>query len=389
MEKVIVKDRNNQTGFILNNLIDNATFTRTYQKNSQLQLDWTMFNDGSPAAELVTNENLVQFRGQNYTITLPSATRLPSNTTTQVTAIHVGYRCDSFRVANSELPAGNYTPQQIMAHFFDGNDQGYSYKIVGSFDAVNIDSVGKGTGRTGLDLVAQAWPTCVLYPDNKQWIIYESDSWFHKVNNQFTFGKNLTEVDSQPDSSSSIVNIIECYGSPIQNNNSSSDSNSNADKYAVHAAYRDEQSIANWGPHPQADDLTVDSNVDQNELLAMAAKSAHPNPQMQVTFNYDGEADIRESEIWHINDPKNGYQSDAKITGLVEYPLDHSQVTQITVDDSQMNMLDFDLSMQKTTQEAFIKANEAAKHAAQSSSSGSGWQTIDGGVSDVQYQPNS
>lgn len=162
---------------------------------------------------LLQNEAVVVFDGQDYIIKQSSPKFESGILTKSVTATHVHFECQYFRVYTKNTGAKNYTIDQMMDYVWANNPGGFDYEVSGDFPTVSITDWGNCSGLDALQKAQESYGAIVL-ADNKHVTLYDQNSYKRQTNNRFTYTNNTSQIDLSVDTTA-LQNEAMCYGATI------------------------------------------------------------------------------------------------------------------------------------------------------------------------------
>ncbi|WP_054651342.1 phage tail protein [Lacticaseibacillus pantheris] len=167
-----------------------------------------------------------------------------------------------------------YTVEQIMSLALDGNAYGYSYKIVGGTDSVELTSMDRQNASDMLKTYIIDDMGWVMTFDNYVITVESLDS-FKRDTGKVMRYYGQTDTSTMSNDSTSIANAVRLYGANNQ----------------YLGEYTDTDSIAQYGKH-YGDDITSDTATSASALNSAAAKSlnttAIPTSTIQTNTSASG-----------------------------------------------------------------------------------------------------
>lgn len=136
--------------------------------------------------------------------TVTSATN--GNTTTKKTVT----KTDETK-EDSDEDQIEYHIEDVLKHWLDGNQLGFSYQVIGDFLTARLEELADGSGTDMLSKITEAWPNAVIYPDNRNIRVYAQDQFYKDYGNRLDYEHNTTEFKWSFDSTS-LTNEIMCIG---------------------------------------------------------------------------------------------------------------------------------------------------------------------------------
>lgn len=128
------------------------------------------------------------------------------NTTTKTTVT----KTDETKEDSDENQV-EYHIEDVLKHWLDGNQLGFSYQVIGDFPTARLEELADGSGTDMLSKITEAWPNAVIYPDNRNIRIYAQDQFYKDHENRLDYEHNTTEFKWSYDSTS-LTNEVMCIG---------------------------------------------------------------------------------------------------------------------------------------------------------------------------------
>lgn len=355
-DKIIVKGLHSAYVEPLRSVLFN-TFSINVEKNSQIQLQFTAYNDGSVAYSMLSVESSVFWDDQEYIIKQVNPDYANGFTTLQVTAIHVSYEIFRIRQRNTRSGTLTYTPGMVLSFFLSGNNLGFKYEVIGNFEKQQITDLGNGSGKDMLDKIISTWSDAVFYPDNKNIRIYQHDSFVKNLGNRIDYLHNTPDVKLTYDTTDSIVNQVMAYGKQKENTDSDK-----TEYYFEPFLVTDQKSVSEWGLHP-GDDVSDERFTDKNAMKAYVLSQLKPEPTLSIDVTeMDNEAPTL-GEIYRLEVRPAGFVTDVEVVGFTYYPLDKGQATSITLNNRAKTILNYKSAQQKALERALTRQQKSTKDA--------------------------
>lgn len=133
-------------------------------------------------------------------------TTTEGNTTTKTTVT----KTDETKEDSDENQV-EYHIEDVLKHWIDGNQLGFSYQVIGDFPTARLEELADGSGTDMLSKITEAWPNAVIYPDNRNIRVYAQDQFYKDYGNRLDYPNNMTEVKWTFDSTS-LTNEVMCIG---------------------------------------------------------------------------------------------------------------------------------------------------------------------------------
>ena len=159
----------------------------------------TQQNDDSSGGDDSGNDD-----DPNVQKTVTSTTN--GNTTTKTTVT----KTDETKEDSDENQI-EYHIEDVLKHWIDGNQLGFSYQVIGDFPTAQLEELADGSGTDMLSKITEAWPNAVIYPDNRNIRIYAQDQFYKDHENRLDYEHNTTEFKWSYDSTS-LTNEVMCIG---------------------------------------------------------------------------------------------------------------------------------------------------------------------------------
>ena len=133
-------------------------------------------------------------------------TTTEGNTTTKTTVT----KTDETKEDSDENQV-EYHIEDVLKHWIDGNQLGFSYQVIGDFPTARLEELADGSGTDMLSKITEAWPNAIVYPDNKNIRVYAQDQFYKDYGNRLDYEHNTTEFKWTFDSTS-LTNEVMCIG---------------------------------------------------------------------------------------------------------------------------------------------------------------------------------
>ena len=358
-DKILVKGLHSAYVEPLRSVLFN-TFTINVENNTQWQLSFTAYDDGSVAFNMLSVESSVWWDGQEYIIKQFQPDHANGFTTFQVTATHVGYEVSRIRQRETKTGTLTYTVNDVLSFYLKGNSLGFTWQVIGKFDKEQITDLGNSSGKDMLDKIVSTWPDAIFYPDNKNIRIYQHDSLAVDRQHRIAYMHNTSDMKLSYDSTS-IVNQVKVYGKQKENTDTDKE-----EYYFEPFIVQDEQSITDWGVHP-GDDVSDERFTDKNAMRKYAMSQLSPQPSLSIEISEVYHQKPKMAEIRRLENYKDNFVTNVEIVAFTYYPLDKSQQTSITLNNRAKTVLNYQSSRQALLQKALNvqkeKTNDAVNRA--------------------------
>ena len=355
-DKILVKGLHSAYVEPLRSVLFN-TFNINVENNSQWQLSFTAYDDGSVAFNMLSVESSIWWDSQEYIIKQFQPDHANGFTTFQVTATHVGYEVSRIRQRETKTGTLTYTVDDVLSFYLAGNSLGFTWQVIGNFEKDQITDLGNSSGKDMLDKIASTWPDAVFWPDNKNIRIYQHDSFVKNLGNRIDYLHNTPDVKLTYDTTDSIVNQVMAYGK--QKENTSSDK---TEYYFEPFLVTDQDSVNKWGLHP-GDDVSDERFTDKNAMRAYATSQLKPEPTLSIDVNESGNEQPTLGEIRRLEVRTAGFVTDVEVVSFTYYPLDKAQATSVTLNNQAKTILNYQSSQQRALNKALQSQRQAVKEA--------------------------
>ena len=332
------------------------SFNISVEKNSQWQLSFTAYDDGSIAFNSLSVESSIFWDGQEYIIKQFDPQYTGGFTTYQVAAIHVGYEVSRIRQRETKTGTLTYTVNDVLSFYLKGNSLGFTWQVIGKFDKEQITDLGNSSGKDMLDKIVSTWPDAIFYPDNKNIRIYQHDSLAVNRQHRIAYMHNTSDMKLSYDSTS-IVNQVKVFGKQKENTDTDKE-----EYYFEPFIVQDEQSITDWGVHP-GEDVSDERFTDKNAMRNYAMSQLSPQPTLSIEASETYREKPQLAEIRRLENYKDNFVTEVEIVAFTYYPLDKSQQTSITLNNRAKTVLNYQSSRQKTLQKALNLQKQRTKDA--------------------------
>lgn len=339
----------------------NNTFQVQWQVNSTYQLQFTAFDDGSLAYELLANESIINFNGQQWIIKTNEPDYNIGATTKQITATHIYNEISRVRQYNTKAGTLTYSVRDVLSFYLDNNpnNQGFTYSVYGDFPKQQIADLGSSSGKDMLSKIISTWSDSgvIIFPNNKDIGVYTPQAFYKNLGNRIDYLHDTQEIKMTIDSTS-IVNSVKCYGKQLEN----SSDNSVTQYYFPPFVAVDYESIGNWGLHI-GDDISDDRFTDAKSMKAYALSQMTTDPILSIEVTYDGNEQPIPGETRRLEIKEKSFVSAVNVVGYTWYPLSPENNTVLEFDNLPMSILNSNASIntrirsiQQMAQQAMNKA---------------------------------
>lgn len=207
-----------------------------WEVNNTYTAQFTAYDDGSEAYNMLQIQNMVEVGDQWFVIKQIEPDHSGGLSTVQVTLSHVSNELSRLRNYNSttspidwgngghyggsgssslEVPSDTsdnndnqiqqVLPQDILNRILQGNTWGITYQVIGQFNKANVqDPYASGSFKDYLDRIKEAWPDCVIYPDNLNIRVYSHDEFYKNHGNRIDYIHDTAEIQLTYDSTNMV-----------------------------------------------------------------------------------------------------------------------------------------------------------------------------------------
>ena len=355
-DKILVKGLHSAYVEPLRSVLFN-TFSINVENNSQWQLSFTAYDDGSVAFNMLSVESSIWWDGQEYIIKQFQPDHANGFTTFQVTATHVGYEVSRIRQRQTKTGTLTYTVNDVLSFYLSGNSLGFTWQVIGKFGKEQITDLGNSSGKDMLDKIVSTWPDAIFYPDNKNIRIYQHDSLAVNRQHRIAYMHNTSDLKLTYDSTS-IVNQVKVFGKQKENTN-----NDKTEYYFQPFIVQNDQSIKDWGLHP-GEDVSDERFTDKNAMRNYAMSQLSPQPSLSIEVSEIYHQKPIMAEIRRLENYKDNFVTEVEIVAFTYHPLDKSQQTSITLNNHARTILNYQSSRQSALQKALNVQKEKTERAA-------------------------
>lgn len=356
-DKIIVKGLHSAYVEPLRSVLFN-TFSINVEKNSQIQLQFTAYDDGSLAFNLLSIESSIFWDSQEYIIKQIVPDYANGFTTLQITAIHVSY--EIFRIRQRQTKTGTltYSVDDVLSFYLSGNSLGFTWEVIGDFEKDQISDLGNSSGKDMLDKIVSTWPDAVFYPDNKNIRIYQHDSFVKNLGNRIDYLHNTPDVKLTYDTMDSIVNQVMAYGKQKENTK-----DDKTEYYFEPFLVTNQKSVNEWGLHP-GDDVSDERFTDKNAMQIYTLSQLKPDPTLSIEVTETNNEVPTLGEIRRLEVRPANFVTEVEVVSFTYYPIDKSQATSITLNNRSKTILNYKSAQQKALKKAMQAQKAEVKKAA-------------------------
>ncbi|MDN7145262.1 prophage endopeptidase tail family protein [Liquorilactobacillus mali] len=343
-----------------------ASFEVEWEKNSTYQIEFTAYDDGSLAFEMISTEAEIIFNGQSFIVKDCEPDYTGGVATVEVTATHIYNEISRIRQYSTKSGTLTYTVQDVLSFYLDNNSDnslGFTYKVYGDFSKETITDLGNNSGSDMLSQILSTWSTAIIFPDNKCIGVYTPDAFTKSFGGRIDYANNASEIKMTIDSTS-IVNRVKCIGAEKDTTDDDSDTdNSTVEYYFDPFFVQDDSSVSTWGIH-LGDDVSDERFTDAANMKTYALTQLTPEPSISIDVTYSGNEMPIAGEQKRIEIKSANFVTFVTVIGYTWYPLDTTQTTDLefenltaTILNSQAGLNNRLKLVQQLAQQALAKAN--------------------------------
>lgn len=317
-----------------------VSFQYNVERNQLRQITFTAEYIGSVSYALLIKNNIINYQGQDYVITERDENFINGYSTINIVATHI--YTESRRIIKYESidSKKTYSVRDVLKFYFDNNKFGFTYEVVGDFESHQIEGLGGDSAFEGLAKIVSTWSDAIIWHDNKRIIVYHRDKIVKNKGNQLAYLHNIDNIVISEDMST-IINAYKVIGAK---------DNDDKEYFPAHIV-RDEESIENYGEY-SGGNLEDDRFKDVNKMDQYAKTQMVLKPILSIQVEITDSSFMPEiNELIHLSILEKGISTNIEVVGVLSYPFDPSQKTQVTLN-----------SLKKTTIDYFNQLNNIQKH---------------------------
>lgn len=206
MDNLILKNKLGTFGEIVTDF-DLGSFKYEYEKNNERSITVTLIKTNKTADifNMATNENILNWQGQDYVIKSTSIKHDGGTVTNEIQAKHIymdiqGHYIESEDGAEDssgdEESATKYSLKEYLDIIFKDNVLGFTYEIKGTFkDKKAVTSTGN---KNGLEMITEGAEVFnyIYYADNKKIYFYDESTYYQKSDEVLVYKYNTSEAQA-------------------------------------------------------------------------------------------------------------------------------------------------------------------------------------------------
>lgn len=324
----------------------NSSFNVSWENNSSYQLTFTAFDDKSVSFALLTSENIITWRGQQFVIKQSVPNYSARYATIAITATHIYLDVRKIFQHNKKAGTLTYSVRDVLAFYLDNNVFGYTYDVQGSFSNQQITDLGGNNAFDGLSQVISTWSGAIIYPDNKKIVVYSKDAFAKNFGNRLGYGYNSDNMTLTYDSTS-LVNQLTVISTTKEDGS----------VWFQPHVIKDDTSISEYGVW-DGGDFSDERYHDANAADAGARAKLVTEPAISISLEYLDKDEPVPGEVRRLEILDTGFVTNVTVVSFSYYPLDLNQKTSLTLNSNPQTVLDFQRSNKQQLNQA--KQNSAA-----------------------------
>ena len=352
MDKLLVQGKGTSMREPLNCLLVDSFYIE-WQMNSTYQIQFTAYDDHSLAYSMLDSESMLFWQGQEFIIKqcIPDYSKGVSSK--QIVATHIMYECMRVYQYNSNSNTQSYSVNDVLNYYFNGNNLGFTWQVIGNFSNALIQGLGNGSGKDCLSKITSAWSNAVIFPDNQCIKVYSTDEFEKDLGNRIDYLHDSEEVKLTYDSTT-ITNYTKCISSTYSVNNKDV-------KYFDDFIVQNDDSINKWGIHPMAA-VSNDNLHDANSAKQYALSQMQPEPALSIEVtsmtNNQLVPQPVAGELKHLFVKQANLATTVAVVGYQWYPLSYSQSTTITLNNTAKTIFDYQAAHQNSINNALSEIKQ-------------------------------
>lgn len=318
----------------------NSSFNVSWENNNSYQITFTAYNDRSVSFALLTSENIITWRGQQFVIKQSVPNYSARYATVAITATHIYLDVRKIYQHNKKAGTLTYSVRDVLAFYLDNNSFGYSYDVQGSFSNQQITDLGGNNAFDGLSQIVSTWPDAMIYPDNKKIVVYSKDAFTKNFGNRLGYGYNSDNMTLTYDSTALVNQLTVISGTK-----------EDGSVWFQPHVINDQTSISEYGVI-DGGDFSDDRFHDANAADAAARAKLVTEPAITITLDYLDNDEPVAGEVRRLEVLETGFVTNVMVVAYTYYPLDLSQKTSLTLNSNPQTVLDYQRSTRNILNQA-------------------------------------
>lgn len=313
------------------NLIGVKNFKETWTKIENWQISFLVYKMDQNIFEynLVTNESSIVFDGQEYVIKNCELASTGMVEVKQVEATHISYNIQDHTQDTVNEGRKTYSIEEVLNFGLSENQLGFSYKVIGSFDKVQIENLGDMDGLETVNKVCKSY-NAVMIPDNKELYFYREDSWTTLTQNQFRDGYNTYGMTISIDTTN-LKTAVRGFGMKKEDESWF---------FEPFAYISPEASKWNNGKPKWMKAIRDETINNPATMLEKMKRELVDYPEVSLSTNTIEIGEFGKGDVWtYINDQQQ-IVTDVTITGYTRYPFDSKMTSEVIFSNTKKAMTD-------------------------------------------------
>ncbi len=313
------------------NLIGIKEFKETWAKLENWQVSFSIYRLTQNEFEyhLIANEQVIIFEGQEFVIKNCELASVGTVEAKLIEATHISYNIQDYTQDNVNEGKKTYSIDEVLKFGISGNDLGYTYSIVGSFDKVQIENLGDMDGMEVVNKVCKSFDA-VMIPDNKKLIFYREDSWTTLTQNQFREGYNTYGMTISIDTTN-LKTAVRGFGMKKED-----------ETWHFEPFTYISPDVGKWNNgKPKWMKAIRDETINNPAtMLAKMKRELVDYPEVSLSTNTIEIGSFGKGDVWtYINDQQK-IITDVTITGYTRFPFNPSLTSEVVFSNTRKSMTD-------------------------------------------------
>lgn len=320
--------------------IDPESFCIEEEVNIKNQISFTLSVTHTISSLLADIEAVVLVNNQKYIIKQLENSYEQETKKKKITATHLFFETQNYRSYRYVEGKKTYSIQQLLEHYFKDNERGFRWSVYGEFPKVEIENLGHGSLRDGVQQVLNKYPKTYIRMDNLFIHFYTEKEWLRKNQKVLHYYHDTQNVTLSLNSLE-MSNIVKCFGGK----------DDKGKEYFPPFFLEDSESIKAFGKK-YLEDILDERFHSKKELELFARGKLNPEPEIVLQMVFDG-VDIKPilgqqyPFILHMND----YQTEVTIMSYRWYPLASYKLAEITFNNITKSFLQYHNQVEKEVKE--------------------------------------
>ncbi|KAJ80423.1 Prophage endopeptidase tail [Enterococcus faecalis] len=320
--------------------IDPESFCIEEEANTKNQISFTLSVTHAISSLLADIEAVVLVNNQTYIIKQLENSYEQETKKKKITATHLFFETQNYRSYRYAEGKKTYSIQQLLEHYFKDNERGFRWSVHGEFPKVEIENLGHGSLRDGVQQVLAKYPKTYIRMDNLFIHFYTEKEWLRK-NQKVLHYYHDTQNVTLAVNSLEMSNIVKCFGGK----------DDKGKEYFPPFFVENSQSIKAFGKK-YLEDISDERFRKKQEMTIFAKGKLKPEPDISLQMIFAGNVNrpiLGEQYpfILHMND----YQTEVTIMSYRWYPLAPYKLAEITFNNLAKSFLQYHNQVEKEVKE--------------------------------------